>query len=109
MYFLAHNINNLYSELKRRILLANYTQDFFKKYYFVTFKRNNSNGLNNQAPFLLLKNLKKNNGKFKYLLKRIIAETFFLLYAYKTIITIPNYLTQFDLVYKTITEEINVK
>jgi hypothetical protein len=61
------------------------------------------------APFLLLNNLRKDKSKFKHLLKNLIAETFFLIYAYKTIILLPNYCVHFDFAHKMILNKINLK
>ena len=67
------------------------------------------NYLKDQKSFILLKNLKKNNGKFRYLLKNVIAEDNFLLYVYKTMIIIPNHTIDLSFNCKTITKEINIK
>jgi Type II intron maturase len=57
----------------------------------------------------LLKNLKKNNGRFRYLLKNVIAKESFLLYAYKTMAIIPNYTIDLDFKDKTLTKGVNIK
>lgn len=83
---------------------------FFKtKICFTVSKRSNSNYLRVQSPFVLIQNLRKYNGKFRYLLANIIAETFFLMYSYKTLFITPNYSVYLNFIDKTITEGINVK
>ena len=99
MHILKYNIHNIYFEPR----LKNGTSAFS------AYKRSNSNYLTDQTPFVLLKNLRKNNGKFRYLLKNIVAEKLFLIYAYKTMVIIPNYIIHLDFIDKTFLKKINIK
>lgn len=99
MHTLKYNINNIHLESKYKTWISTCSAS----------KQNNSNYLTDQTPFILLKNLKKNNGKFRYLLKNVIAEKSFLLYAYKTMITPPNYIADLEYKDKTLTKGINIK
>lgn len=99
MYTLKYNVHSIRFESRHKIWTNAYS----------TSKQNNSNYLTDQTPFILLKNLKKNDGKFRYLLKNVIAEENFLLYAYKTMIIIPNYIIHLDFIDETLTKRINIK
>lgn len=65
--------------------------------------------LKSYTPFLLLKNLRKESTMFRYLLENCISEYFFLIYVYKTIISVPNCLTQFNSSYTNILVGIHIK
>lgn len=99
MHTFKYNINNIYFELRHKNWISNYSAS----------KQNDLNYLSDQTPFILLKNLKKNNGKFRYLLKNVIAEKKFLMYAYKTMVIIPNYISHLHSKNNILTKEINVK
>ena len=58
--------------------------------------------------FFIFSNLKKENNKYKYLLKNIIFKLLFLFYAYKVNVNVPNNITLFDLVSKIILNKINI-
>ena len=95
MYTLKYNIHNIYFELRNKNWISTYLAD----------KQSYSNYLTDQTPFILLKNLRKNNGKFRYLLKNIVAEKNFLVYAYKATAVIPSYNIHIDFIDKAITKE----
>lgn len=109
MNILQYNIANRCFESRPHCLKAVVIKYFLKKSFFIAPKRSYSNNLESQTPFLLLKNLRKNNGKFRYLLKNIIAEKLFLIYAYKTMFIIPNYFIHLDFTDKIILKGVNVK
>ena len=99
MHILKYKTNNIYFEPR----LKNRTSAF------PSYRRSNSNYLADQTPFILLKNLRKNNGKFRYLLRNVIAEKLFLIYAYKTMVISPNYIIHLDFINKSLTQKINIK
>lgn len=62
--------------------------------------------LESYKSFFILNNLTKKNEKFRYLLKNIISEPLFLIYAYKTLTKL-NYNVSYDLISKNILNGIN--
>ena len=100
MYTFKYNINHIHFESRHKTWISAYSS--FNK-------RSNSNYLTDHTSFILLKNLKKNDGKFRYLLKNIIAKENFLLYAYKTMVIIPNYIIDLNFKDKTLTKGIHIK
>jgi retron-type reverse transcriptase len=72
------------------------------------FKQINIHKLESYKSFFILKNLKKKNNKFRYLLKNVISEPLFLIYAYRTIQNTLGDMTLCDLTSKTALNNIDI-
>lgn len=87
-----------------KIKTKNLNDIFFKnisnKHLPIVSKRINLFNLKSYKPFFILRNLKKENGKFRYLLKNVISEPLFLIFAYKTIINITSSMKLSNLISK---------
>lgn len=91
--------------------ISNYSTTSFPKknsnHYLPLFKNSfNVYSLESYKSFFILNNLTKKNEKFRYLLKNIISEPLFLIYAYKTL-NQTNKNISYDLISKNILNGIN--
>ena len=72
------------------------SKDMLNKYLPIVFKRIDLFNLESYKPFFILRNLRKGNGKFRYLLKNVISEPLFLIYAYRVIASVTGNMTPFN-------------
>ena len=78
------------------------------KYLSIKFNKIDIYNLELYKPFFILKNLKKIEGKYRYLLKNIISELLLLMYAYKSIASVLGNLILADLMRNIILDNINI-
>jgi hypothetical protein len=79
-----------------------------KKFSITNFKYIDLNNFESFKSFFLLNNIKKENNKFRFLLKNIIANPLFLIYSYKTIVNNTNNITPFELINNITLRKINI-
>jgi len=85
-----------------------FLKDILNKHLPIVFKRIDLFNLESYKPFFILRNLKKDNGKFRYLLKNVISEPLFLIYAYRTIVNVTDNITGFDLINQITLNEMDI-
>lgn len=83
-------------------------RNILNKYVPIVLKRIHLYNLESYKSFFILRNLKKKNSKFRYLLKNVISEPLFLIYAYKIIASKSGNMTPSDLISKTTLDGIDI-
>lgn len=79
-----------------------------KKFSITSFKYIDLNNFKSFKSFFILNNIKKKNGKFRSILKNIVADPIFLIYSYKTIINNTNNIKPFELINTLTLHKINI-
>lgn len=85
-----------------------FLKDTPKKFSITNFKYIDLNNFKSFKSFFILNNIRKENSKFRFLLKNIIADPIFLIYSYKTIIYNINDATPFELINNSTLRKINI-
>ena len=79
-----------------------------KTFSITNFKYIDLNNFKSFKSFFILNNIRKENNKFRFLLKNIVANPIFLIYSYKTIINNTNNMTPFELINNITLRKINI-
>lgn len=87
---------------------STFLEDTPKKFSIANFKYIDLNNFKSFKSFFILNNIRKENGKFRFLLKNIIADPVFLIYSYKTIINNTNDIKPFELINLMTLQKINI-
>jgi hypothetical protein len=95
-------------KIKFKNLSNIFSKDILNKRLPIVFKQINLFNLELYKPFFILRNLKKDNGKFRYLLKNVISEPLFLMYAFKTIANMMDNTLAFNLNSKIILDGMDI-
>jgi hypothetical protein len=92
----------------QRYSTTTFLKDTPKKFSITNFKYIDLNSFKSFKSFFILNNIRKENGKFRFLLKNIIADPVFLIYSYKTIINNTNDMKPFELINNIVLHKINI-
>jgi len=95
-------------KIKSRNSINTFFKNIWNKHLPNVSNRIDLFNLKSYKPFFILTNLKKENGKFRYLLKNVISEPLFLICAYKTIPNATIGLTSFSLINKITLNRIDI-